>query len=96
MIYLGWVLFGVLSLYQWVLIVRAVLSWVQAINRTWKPRGVVLIVAEGVYTLTDPLLRPLRKLIKPLRVGPFSLDLAFLALFVLVTVCIQLVVSVFF
>ena len=96
MIIAGWVILGVLLVYEWVLIARAVLSWIQVINAGWTPRGILLLVAEGTYTVTDPPLRFLRKLIKPLRVGSVQLDIAFLLLFLLVIACIRLVQVVFF
>jgi YggT family protein len=42
----------------------------------------VLLVAEPVYTLTEPPLRALRKVIPPLRLGGINLDLSFMVLFV--------------
>lgn len=78
-------------LYEWVLIVRAILSWVLVANREWRPKGFLLVVSEVVYTLTDPPLKFLRKFIKPLSVGGMSLDIAFLVLFLLVIICMRLV-----
>ena len=43
--------------------------------------GIVLVIAEFVYTLTDPPLRLMRKIIPPLRIGGTSWDLGFLVLF---------------
>ncbi len=74
-----------LSLFLFCLVVRLVLDWVQFFARDWRPRGVVLVVAEGVYTITDPPLRALRKVIPPLTLGQVRLDLAFLVLFILVS-----------
>ena len=78
-------IFGVVSfalfLFLVCLIVRLVFDWVQVFARDWRPRGVVLIVAEAVYTVTDPPLRALRRLIPPLTLGSIRLDLAFLVLF---------------
>jgi len=91
----GWILLSLLTVYEWVLICRAILSWVQVVNPRWTPRGVVLVLAEGAYTVTDPPLRFLRKLIKPLRVGSISLDLAFLVLFCVILVCAEAVQRVF-
>ncbi|PPK95228.1 YggT family protein [Kineococcus xinjiangensis] len=65
------------------LIGRLILDWVQALSREFRPRGVVLVVAESVYTVTDPPLRALRKVLPPVRLGPVSLDLGFLVLFFL-------------
>lgn len=77
----------VLSLVVWlyllVLLVRLVLDWIQVFARDWRPRGVVLVVAEAVYTVTDPPLRALRKVIPPLSLGSVRLDLAFMVLMML-------------
>ena len=39
------------------------------------------MIAEFVYTLTDPPLRFMRKIIPPVRIGSTSWDLGFLVLF---------------
>jgi YggT family protein len=41
-----------------------------------------VLVAEPVYTLTEPPLRALRKVIPPLRLGQVSIDLSFMVLFI--------------
>ena len=84
---IGWVLFVLLTIYEWILIGRAVFSWTQVLIPSWKPRGFLVVVAEVLYTLTDPPLRFLRKLIKPLRIGQLNLDIAFIVLFFLVILC---------
>lgn len=63
------------------LIIRMVVDWIQVFAREWRPSGVVLVAAEGVYTVTDPPLRALRRVIPPIRLGQISLDLAFMILF---------------
>jgi YggT family protein len=62
------------------LLVRLVLDWVQFFVRDWRPSGPVLVVAEATYTVTDPPLRFLRRLLPPLAIGNVRLDLAFLVL----------------
>ena len=76
----------VVFLFFVVLIARLVLDWVQAFARDWRPRGPLLVVAEVVYSITDPPLRALRKVIPPLQLGSVRLDLAFLVLFLLTSV----------
>jgi YggT family protein len=71
------------------LIGRLVLDWVQLFARDWKPRGPALVVAEAIYTATDPPLRALRKVIKPIRIGSIQLDLSFFLLFIVVSVLYQ-------
>ena len=66
-----------------VLLIRVVLDWVQALARDWRPRGFVLVLAEVVYTVTDPPVRALRRAIPPLTIGTIRLDVAFIVLFVL-------------
>nr|WP_276582466.1 YggT family protein [Cellulomonas sp. RIT-PI-Y] len=63
-----------------VLFARLVLDWVQVLARDWRPRGAALVVAEAVYTVTDPPLRWLRRIIPPLTLGSIRLDLGFMVL----------------
>lgn len=81
----------VLWLYLLVLIGRLVFDIVQMLARDWQPKGFLLIVAEIIYTLTDPPLRALRKVIPPLRLGQISFDLAFIVLFIGLQVLIAIV-----
>ena len=67
-------------LYILVLFARLVLDWVQVFARDWRPRGAALVVAEAVYTVTDPPLRWLRRIIPPLTLGSIRLDLGFMVL----------------
>ena len=80
---------SILSIYVIILIARIVIDYVFIFAREWRPRGVVLLLVEAVYTVTDPPLKALRRVIPPLRIGQISLDLAFLVLFILVQVLIQ-------
>jgi YggT family protein len=68
-------------LYLVVLLARVVLDWIQVFARDWRPRGVMLVIAETVYTATDPPIRFFRRLIPPVRIGSMQLDLGFLVLF---------------
>lgn len=69
-----------LLLFLIVLLGRLVIDWIQVFAREWRPRGAVLVIAEGVYSITDPPLKALRRVIPPLRLGGVSLDLAFMVL----------------
>ncbi|CAB5038386.1 unannotated protein [freshwater metagenome] len=80
-----------LQIYVLVLIARIVLDYVFMFARQWRPRGFVLVIVEGVFSLTDPPIRLLRRVIPPLRLGGVSLDLAFLVLFILVQILISIV-----
>ena len=59
---------------------RLVLDWVQMFARSWRPKGLALVVASTVYSVTDPPMNALRRLVPPLRFGGVALDLGFLIL----------------
>ncbi len=80
-----------LNIYLFVLIGRLVFELVQAFSRSWRPTGFVVVLAEIVYTITDPPLQFLRRFIKPIRLGSVALDLSFTVLFFLVVILIQVV-----
>jgi len=80
-----------LSLYLLLLIGRLIFSWIQAFSRSWQPHGLVLVIAEGVYTATDPPLKLLRRYIPTVRLGSVALDLSFMLLFLVIIVLLQVV-----
>jgi len=71
------------------LMVRLIFDWIQVFARDWKPRGVVLVAAEAVYTTTDPPLKALRRVLPPLRLGGVQLDLAFTVLLLVVVILLN-------
>ena len=87
------VAFYALSVYLVLLIGRMILSWIQVYARSWSPRGVLLVIAEAVYSLTDPPLRFLRRYIPSVRLGSVALDLSFMLLFLVVYVLWQVAQS---
>lgn len=54
---------------------RFVLDWVMVLVRGFRPRGVVAIIVELVFTITDPPIRMFRKILPPIRLGQVALDL---------------------
>ncbi len=73
-------LYLVVLVFFLLLLVRLVLDWVQIFAREWRPTGVALVVAEVTYSVTDPPLRALRRVLPPLGIGQVRFDLAFLVL----------------
>ncbi|MDQ0734359.1 YggT family protein [Arthrobacter agilis] len=76
----------VLMLFQLALILRIIYDAVQGFARDWRPQKLALVLASGVYSVTDPPIKGLRRLIPPLRLGGVQLDLAFLVLFIVVLI----------
>ena len=77
---------AILGFLLWValitLIARIVLDWVQMLARDWHPSGPILVLAEAIYSVTDPPLRAVRRVVPPVRLGVAMLDLSPLVLFV--------------
>ena len=86
-----WLIYDVVFIFFIILIGRLVIDWIQVFARDWRPRGVVLVICEGIYSATDPPLKALRRLLPPLRIGQVQLDLAFIVLFLIVTVVMTVV-----
>lgn len=84
----------VLLLYILVLFARLILDYIPMFNREWRPKGFGLVVAEAVYTVTDPPIRFFRRFIPPLRIGTISLDFGF-SLTILVVLILMNIVSIF-
>ncbi|MEU8344126.1 MULTISPECIES: YggT family protein [Actinomadura] len=91
----GQVLTYLLYLFLLFLIGRLVLEVLQSFARQWKPSGVVLVIAEATYTITDPPLKLLRRFIPPVRLGNVALDLSFTVLILVVWILIMVIGSVF-
>ena len=71
--------------------VRFIFDWVMVFARQWQPTGPLLLVLEAVYSITDPPIKALRKVIPPLRLGNFALDLSFLLVFISAYIALFLV-----
>jgi YggT family protein len=83
------VLTYVLELYLVVLIGCMILSWINMFVRPWYPPRVIKLLAETIFSLTDPPLKFLRRYIPPLRLGTVSLDLSFMVLFIVVLILLE-------
>lgn len=92
---IGLVISYVLYSFLMLLFARMILSWVPVLVRDWEPRGPVLVAAEIVYSVTDPPLRIVRKVLRPVRIGNLMLDLAFIGLYIAVTILIKINVAIF-
>ncbi|GEB13216.1 YggT family protein [Pimelobacter simplex] len=79
----GWIIEGVLFAFIGFLWVRLITDWVQVFARGWEPRGVLLVFLELSYSVTDPPIKGLRKVIKPIRIGNFALDISFFLVMIL-------------
>jgi YggT family protein len=83
------VLTYVLTLYLVVLVGCMILMWINVFVRHWYPPRFIKLIAETIFTLTDPPLKFLRRYIPPLRLGRVSMDLSFMVLFIVVLILLE-------
>jgi len=87
----------ILSVVSWVLlafflmlVARFVLSLIVMFAPQWHPKGPMLLLFELIYSVTDPFLRPLRRILPPIGAGGIRIDLSMLMLFVLVSLAMSI------
>jgi len=84
------VLYWVLLAFFLALVARFVLSLIVMFAPQWHPKGPLLLLFELIYSVTDPFLRPLRRILPPIGAGGIRIDLSMLMLFVLVSVAMSI------
>ena len=86
------VLYLVLYVFFLTLIARFIMGYVLTFGRRWQPGRGASAAMEVVWSVTDPPLKALRRVIPPLRLGTVSLDLSSLVLLVILFVLMDFVV----
>jgi YggT family protein len=87
---IGMIFYVLLWVFLGLMWVRFIVDWVQVFARSWEPRGLLLVLLEGVYTATDPPINAMRKVIPPVRLGTVALDLSFLIVMLAAYILLQL------
>ncbi len=85
------VVYFVLLVFLLLLIFRLIMEYVFLLARSYRPTGLVAAALELAYSVTDPPLKALRRVIPPLRIGQVSLDLGFIILFIVVRILMGVV-----
>lgn len=83
---IGGIIYSLCQFFILALFGRIIFDYIRMFSRDWRPRGVILAIAEAIYAVTDPAMRFARRFIPPLRVGPVAIDLSFIAVFFLVQI----------
>ena len=74
-----------LLFFFWLLLTgRIVVELVRAFAREWRPAGGVAVTVETIYTVTDPPVKLLRRIIPTVRIGNVGLDLSIMVLLLVV------------
>jgi len=80
-----------LYIFLGLMLVRLIVDWTMVFARNWRPSGAVAAILEIAYSVTDPPLRALRRVLPPLRLGSFALDLAFIVVIVVIYALIAVI-----
>ena len=86
-------IYWLLQLFLFALIGRLIFDYVRIFSPQWRPSGVILAIAELIYTITDKPLRFVRQFVPPLRLGAVALDLSFIVVFFVVQLLMRLVIA---
>jgi YggT family protein len=92
---IGTILYNLIYLAIIFVIARFVVDWVQLLARQWQPRGFVAVLCEAIFSVTDPPLRALRKVIPPVRLGGVTLDVSAMVLLLMLFIAQSLVLVIF-
>ena len=95
MLLVGQIIELLLGTFIVLLFVRFIVDWIQVFARSWTPRGPVLVILEGVYSVTDPPIKALRKVLPPIRLGGMALDLSFIAVLLICYLLLSLNRAIF-
>lgn len=75
-----------LTIYWIILFVQVLLSWAFVLGMRRPYAGPGRVIVDALDAVTEPVLRPLRALIPPVRAGGMGLDLSILVAFVILYV----------
>ncbi len=63
-----------LDLAYFLVLARIFIGFFQSFVRGWEPKGATVVVLESIYTVTEPPLAAIRKVVKPVRLGGVGFD----------------------
>ena len=86
------ILLYAVMIFRFLLLARIVVEMIASFSRGWSPKGFVAVILELLFTITDPPVKALRQVIKPVRLGQVSLDLSVLVLFIGLII-VELIIS---
>jgi YggT family protein len=89
---LATILYVALLIFFLLMWARFILDLAQSVSRAYRPRGGLLILAEVTYTVTDPPIRAIRRVLPPIRLGAVALDFGW-SIVMLVVVVLMTVAS---
>ena len=71
-----WIVYAVLWVFILIMWVRLIFDLIMSFNRGWRPKGAAVLIAEVAFTVTDPPIKAVRRVVPPLRLGDLTIDFA--------------------
>ena len=68
--------YAAISIFILIMWVRLIFDFVLNFSRGWRPTGFSLVIAEIAFTVPDPPIKLVRRVLPPLRIGGIALDFA--------------------
>jgi YggT family protein len=90
---IGFLVYYVLFFFWLLLAARIVVEMVRSFARQWHPAGPPAVALEVVFTVTDPPVKLLRRVIPVVRIGGVGLDLSIMVLVLVVFIAMTAVRS---
>jgi YggT family protein len=84
---------SLITIYIWVLIISAVLSWLVAFNVVNTSNRVVYLIGDFTYRVTEPVLRPIRRILPNLGGIDISPIILILLLYFLRDLIVEMLVA---
>lgn len=88
------VVYYLLLIYFFLLWARFVIDLVRAFRRSWRPRGLGLVLAEIMYAVTDPPIKMFRRLLPAVSLGPVALDFGWSLTLLATIIAMYIVVAI--
>ena len=90
---IGFLIYYVLFFFWLLLAARIVVEMVRSFAHQWRPAGPPAVALEVVFTMTDPPVKLLRRVIPVVRIGGVGLDLSIMVLVLVVFIAMTAVRS---
>ncbi|MDO4908720.1 MAG: YggT family protein [Corynebacterium sp.] len=89
------VILDILEIFSYILVARIVIEMIQSYSRQFRPPRWFIWIAELLFTITDPVVKAVRKVVPPLRMGNVSLDLSVLVIFFLIMILRMIIIGAY-
>ena len=84
-------MYYVLFFFWLLLIGRIIVEFIRTFARDWRPSGALVVLLEALFTITDPPVKLLRRIIPPISLGGLRLDLSIMVLLFLIFILMSIV-----